>query len=107
MTTTDSTTQQTNSVRTAMLLVILAYIVIYLLPLGLRPLSTPDETRYGEIPREMIQTGDWAVPHLVGLRYFEKPPLGYWLNAISISVFGENNFAIRLPTAPPSALRRR
>ena len=104
MTTTDSTTQQTNSVRTAMLLVILAYIVIYLLPLGLRPLSTPDETRYGEIPREMIQTGDWAVPHLVGLRYFEKPPLGYWLNAISISVFGENNFAIRLPTALAAGL---
>lgn len=88
-----------HSVRTAMFLVIFAYILIYLLPLGIRPLSAPDETRYGQIPHEMITTGHWADPHLVGLRYFEKPPMGYWLNAISLKLFGENNFAIRFPTA--------
>lgn len=92
------------SVRVAILLIILGYILIYLLPLGLRPLNTPDETRYGEIPYEMIQTGDWAVPHLVGLRYFEKPPMGYWLNAISIELFGKNNFAVRLPSALAAGL---
>ena len=101
---TDSPTTHQHSMRTAMFLVILAYILIYLLPLGIRPLSTPDETRYGEIPHEMITTGDWAVPHLVGLRYFEKPPLGYWLNAVSLKVFGENNFAVRLPTALAAGL---
>ena len=104
MTTIESPPQLKKSMRTAMLLVVLAYILVYLLPLGLRPLSTPDETRYGEIPREMIKSGDWAVPHLVDLRYFEKPPLGYWLNAVSISVFGENNFAVRLPTALAAGL---
>ena len=104
MTTTDPSPHQTNPIRTATLLVVAAYILIYLLPLGLRPLSTPDETRYGEIPHEMIQSGDWAVPHLVGLRYFEKPPLGYWLNAVSLRVFGENNFAVRLPTALAAGL---
>lgn len=104
MTSTDARPQLNHSVRTAMLLVILAYILIYLLPLGIRPLSTPDETRYGQIPHEMITTGDWAVPHLVGLRYFEKPPLGYWLNAVSLKVFGENNFAVRLPTALAAGL---
>lgn len=92
------------SVRTAMFLVIAAYILIYLLPLGIRPLSTPDETRYGEIPHEMIKSGDWAVPHLIDLRYFEKPPMGYWLNAISLKLFGENNFAVRLPTALAAGL---
>lgn len=102
MTTNNPSSQ--NSVRTAMILIVLAYILIYLLPLGMRPLATPDETRYGEIPREMIQSGNWAVPHLVSLRYFEKPPLGYWLNAISIAVFGENNFAIRFPTALSTGL---
>jgi 4-amino-4-deoxy-L-arabinose transferase len=104
MTSTDTPTNLNHSIRTAMFLVILAYILIYLLPLGIRPLATPDETRYGEIPHEMITTGDWAVPHLVGLRYFEKPPLGYWLNAVSLKVFGENNFAVRLPTALAAGL---
>lgn len=75
------------------------FICIYLLPLGIRPLMEPDETRYGEIPREMISSGNWISPHLNGLRYFEKPPLGYWLNGASILAFGENRFAIRLPSA--------
>ncbi|MEJ2452389.1 MAG: phospholipid carrier-dependent glycosyltransferase, partial [Gammaproteobacteria bacterium] len=92
------------AIHAAMILIVLAYIMSYILPLGIRPLSTPDETRYGEIPHEMITTGDWAVPHLVGLRYFEKPPLGYWLNAVSLKLFGENNFAVRFPTALTAGL---
>lgn len=97
-------TSVSQSVRVAILLIVLGYILIYLLPLGVRPLYTPDETRYGQIPYEMIQTGDWAVPHLVGLRYFEKPPMGYWLNAISIDLFGKNNFAVRLSSALSAGL---
>lgn len=75
------------------------FVLIYIVPLGVRPVANPDETRYAEIPREMIVSGNWIVPHLNGLRYFEKPVLGYWLNAISITLFGENAFAIRFPSA--------
>ena len=75
------------------------FALIYLVPLGVRPITIPDETRYAEVPREMIISGDWIVPHLNGLRYFEKPVLGYWLNAISITLFGENAFAIRFLSA--------
>lgn len=81
------------------LLLLSFFLIVYILPLGARNLLIPDETRYAEIPREMIATGDWVVPRLDGLRYFEKPPLGYWVNAGSILLFGENNFAVRLPSA--------
>jgi 4-amino-4-deoxy-L-arabinose transferase len=69
------------------------------MPLGVRPIVIPDESRYAEIPREMIASGDWIVPHLDGFRYFEKPVLGYWITATSMMLFGENAFAIRLPSA--------
>ncbi|MCF8108530.1 MAG: phospholipid carrier-dependent glycosyltransferase [Desulfohalobiaceae bacterium] len=80
-------------------LVFAFFVVAYLLPLGVRDLAVPDETRYAEIPREMIVSGDWISSHLNGLRYFEKPVLGYWIQAGSILLFGENNFAVRLPSA--------
>ncbi|MBI5375465.1 MAG: phospholipid carrier-dependent glycosyltransferase [Candidatus Schekmanbacteria bacterium] len=85
-------------------LIILVFIIFYIMPLGVRPLFIKDETRYGEIPREMISTDEWIVPHLNGLRYFEKPVLGYWLNAGSILLFGENNFAVRFPSAMATGL---
>ncbi len=83
------------------LLLTALFLAIYILPLGVRPLIIPDEARYAEIPREMVATGNWVVPHFNGLRYFEKPVFGYWTHAISIRLFGENNFAVRLP-APMS-----
>jgi len=77
---------------------------LYLLPLQTRPLFIQDETRYAEVPREMVATGDWIVPRINGLRYFEKPVMGYWLTAVSLAVFGENNFAVRLPSALATGL---
>jgi 4-amino-4-deoxy-L-arabinose transferase-like glycosyltransferase len=64
--------------------------------LGSRPLSTPDEGRYAEIPREMTVTGDYITPRLNGLKYFEKPPLMYWLGSISIKAFGLNEWGLRI-----------
>jgi 4-amino-4-deoxy-L-arabinose transferase len=75
------------------------FLLLYVAPLGLRPLFVPDESRYAEIPWEMLAGGDWAALRQAGLRYYEKPPLGYWLNATSQYLFGHTYFAARLPSA--------
>jgi len=85
-------------------LIFLGFLMAYILPIGYRPMIIPDETRYAEIPREMIATGDWIVPRLDGVRYFEKPVMGYWLNGISMLIFGENSFAARFPSALAAGL---
>ena len=63
--------------------------------LGRFPLIEPDEGRYAEIPREMLERGDFVTPFLNYVKYFEKPPLHYWLNAAAMSLFGRNEFAAR------------
>ena len=55
-----------------------------------------DEGRYAEIPREMIETGDYITPRLNYALYFEKPPMHYWLTAGAFMMFGENEFAGRV-----------
>lgn len=67
--------------------------------LGDRPLYGPAEVRYASVAREMLERGDWIVPRLSGVRYYEKPPLLYWATAASLSAFGIDDAAARLPSA--------
>lgn len=76
-------------------LLTLLFGLLYFFQLGDTPLLNPDESRYGEIPREMIATGDYVLPRLNGVFYFEKPPLMYWLVAGSMAAFGPSELAIR------------
>ena len=69
-----------------------------------RTLIHPDEGRYAEIPREIIVKGDWTTPRLNDLKYFEKPPLQYWVTALAYRVFGEHNWTARLYTSATGLL---
>ncbi len=60
------------------------------------PLFEPDESRYAQIPREMLQQGEWVVPTLQGQPYLDKPPLFYWLVMGSYRLFGESGESARL-----------
>ena len=75
------------------LLIILALFFGY--EMGNRPFASPDEGRYIEIPREMVVTDDYVTPRLDGMKYFEKPPLFYWMQAAAIKTLGINETSMR------------
>lgn len=80
------------------LLIAVTFLTFFAL-LGSRALNEPDEGRYAEIAREMVATGDWLVPQLWYVPHLDKPPMTYWLVAASMKVFGQNEWAVRLPLA--------
>lgn len=73
--------------------------LLFAFMLGSRPLDSPDEARYSEIPREMVASGDYLTPRLDGVKYFEKPALFYWLQASAIRAFGLSEWSMRAWTA--------
>ena len=78
-------------------LLLLAWLLLTALVCSsLRDLVQPDEGRYAEIPRQMLESGDWTVPQLNGLPYVEKPPLQYWATAAAYAVFGVHDWVSRL-----------
>jgi 4-amino-4-deoxy-L-arabinose transferase-like glycosyltransferase len=54
---------------------------------------------YIEIAREMLHRHDFVTPYVDGIRFFDKPPLMYWMAAGSMKLFGEFDWAARLPLA--------
>lgn len=62
------------------------------------PLTDPSEARYAEIARIMAQSGDWVTPWIAPDQpFWGKPPASFWAQALGISVFGQNEFAVRVP----------
>ncbi len=80
---------------------------VFLQYLGYATLQVWDESIYANVARHMVQNGDWIVPHLYvhpqrSLEYqpfLEKPPLVFWLQGLSMLLFGVTRFAARLPIA--------
>ena len=67
---------------------------------GTRAIWEPDEGRYTATALNMLESGDWLLPTLDGERpHLTKPPIVYWSIAASITAFGRNEWAARLPGA--------
>ena len=65
------------------------------------PFLDPDEGLYATISLEMARDGDWVMPHANGLPYLEKPPLYFWLTALTFRLLGPSEWATRLWSALP------
>ena len=79
-------------------------IICYFGLIWLMPYMDPDEARYIEIPREMMQLKQYIIPYLNYTVYLEKPPLYYWMNIIALKIFGFNDFAGRFWTVTISLI---
>ncbi|HEX2769095.1 MAG TPA: glycosyltransferase family 39 protein, partial [Geobacteraceae bacterium] len=96
---TDFLTNKENSEKRDLSFLLLVFGVAFFQFLGRIPLVDPDEGRYAEIPREMLERGDFITPLLNYVKFFDKPPLHYWLSALSFTIFGQNEFAARFTGA--------
>ena len=85
---------------------VLAFLIFisFFTGLGSVPLFDVDEGAFSEATREMLESGNYLTTYLNGEPRFDKPILIYWLQAMSVSLFGLNEFAFRLPSALASTL---
>ena len=88
--------------RRDLLLLALLALAFYLPGIGSRDLWNPDEPRYAQVAREMLQTGTlegFMVPHLNGQLYTQKPPLLFWSMAAVSAPFGDvSETTARIPS---------
>ena len=80
-------------------LLIIIFSFFFFFRLGWDSLSSWDEAWYGSIAKEITKTGDFINLKWNGNPYYDHPPIGFWLMAISYKVFGVNEFSTRLPSA--------
>src|SRR3569832_1150654 len=77
---------------------LLIFLLIWFYALEARTLVPTDEGRYAEMAREMVASKDWITSRLNGIKYFEKPPLQTWMNALTFTLFGLGEWQARLWT---------
>lgn len=69
--------------------------LVLFLNLNAWSVTESSEARYAQISKEMLDTGDWIHPQLMGIYHYHKPPMTYWITALSYKIFGVTPFAAR------------
>jgi len=91
--------QQNAKIIKIILAIIMAIALLRLMSLGMYPLFDPTEGRYAEMGRKMLELGNWVTPFIdYNVPFWAKPPLSFWLTAISYKIFGVSEFTARLPS---------
>jgi 4-amino-4-deoxy-L-arabinose transferase-like glycosyltransferase len=94
-----SPSNRTPSTGSAWLLLLVLYAAVQFAALFTPPLLDDADANHAEAAQHIAQSGDWVTLKINGIRYLEKPPLPYWIDAALYRVFGENAFATHLPNS--------
>lgn len=79
-------------------LVLVSCAITYLLGMFLVPLMDIDASQYASISREMLENKSWLQVYDLGYDYLDKPPMLFWLSALSMKLLGVHDWSYRLPS---------
>lgn len=83
--------------QTWLLLILLGILAVRLVSLPMYPLMDTTEARYAEMARKMLETGNWTTPLFdYDVPFWGKPPLSFWAGAVTMKIFGINEFGARV-----------
>jgi 4-amino-4-deoxy-L-arabinose transferase-like glycosyltransferase len=85
--------------RTAVLVVLIAGLLLFIPFLGTLGVWDPWETHYGEVARSMLVRDDYVYPYWESAYFFSKPALPLWFIAFGLWITGSEN-----PDLPDAAL---
>jgi 4-amino-4-deoxy-L-arabinose transferase-like glycosyltransferase len=91
--------QATFSTLAAWLFLAVIFAAVLFASLFTPPLLDDADASHAQAAQHMAESGDWVTLKVDGIRYLEKPPLPYWLDAGLYRVVGQNAFATHLPNA--------
>ncbi len=95
------------SARTHLFFLIGLWLILYVAAAFTPPLLDDADSTHAQAAQSMLATGDWVTLHVDGIRYLEKPPLPYWITAVSLKLFAPAHppygraaaFAVHFPLA--------
>lgn len=78
--------------------VLVSCLLVYLLGMFRIPLMDIDAAQYASISREMLANKSYLQVYDLGKDYLDKPPMLFWLSALSMKIFGVHDWAYRIPS---------
>jgi 4-amino-4-deoxy-L-arabinose transferase-like glycosyltransferase len=88
-----------SSILAVWLLFAAIFAAVYFASLFTPPLMDDVDAAHAQAAQYFSENSDWVSAKINGIRYIEKPPLPYWIVAVSFKIFGQNAFATHLPNA--------